>query len=179
MPVIVTLREVLEADLETFYQQQLDPEAALLANFPSRDRERFVAHWQQKILATPETFKRTILADGQVAGNVLCWLENDRWNVGYWLGREFWGRGIGTAAVRQALALIPHRPLRAEAYHTNPASLRVLEKAGFDLIGEENGWLVHELKAGPGRPSSPGHRNSPGPHLRPVYRVTGGVKRQR
>lgn len=147
MPVSVTLRDVLESDLETFYQQQLDPEAALLANFPSRDRERFFTHWQQRILATPDTFKRTILADGQVAGNVLCWLQGDRWHLGYWLGREFWGRGIGTAAVMQALELIPHRPLRAEAFHTNLASLRLLDKCGFTRIGEENGWIVHELSA--------------------------------
>lgn len=148
MPVIVTLREVRQSDIESFYQHQLDPEAALIANFPSRDRERFFAHWA-KILATPDTFRRTVLADGQIAGNVVCWWMSERWYVGYWLGRQFWRRGIGTAAVRQAIELIPDRPLFAEAYHTNPASLRVLEKCGFLVVGNENGWLLHELAAPP------------------------------
>jgi hypothetical protein len=39
----VRLRNVEEPDLEVFFEQQLDPEAARLANFPSRDRERFMA----------------------------------------------------------------------------------------------------------------------------------------
>ena len=149
MPITVTLRDVLESDLEIFCQHQLDPEAALLANFPSRDRERFFTHWPPKILATPETFKRTILADGQVASDVLCWSMNEHGHLGYWVGRDFRGRGIGTAAVRAAVELIPHRPLRAEAYHTNPASLRVLAKCGFEVVGNEDSLIIHELAAPP------------------------------
>ncbi|HEY6708338.1 MAG TPA: hypothetical protein VJB61_12185, partial [Actinomycetota bacterium] len=41
----VRLRDVEEPDLEVFFEQQLDAEAARLANFPSRDRERFMTHW--------------------------------------------------------------------------------------------------------------------------------------
>ena len=60
--------------------------------------------------------------------------------IGYWLGRKFWGRGIATAAVR-ALApwVFEHYPaiirLQACTYNSNPASGRVLEKNGFELEG--------------------------------------------
>lgn len=59
--------------------------------------------------------------------------------VGYWLGPEHWGRGIATAAVS---ALIEHvranrlfARLEAAVFAWNPASMRVLEKAGFEREG--------------------------------------------
>src|SRR5689334_9587161 len=56
--------------------------------------------------------------------------------VGYWLGREFWGRGIATTALRlltaHAFRTQPElRRLYAVPYATNAASARVLEKAGY------------------------------------------------
>jgi RimJ/RimL family protein N-acetyltransferase len=60
--------------------------------------------------------------------------------VGYWLGREFWGRGIATTAVglltRHAFRANPElRRLYAIPYATNAASARVLEKAGYRREG--------------------------------------------
>ena len=49
----VRLRNVEEPDLEVFFEHQLDPEAARLASFPSRDGERFLTHWKTKVLETP------------------------------------------------------------------------------------------------------------------------------
>ncbi|HEX8329080.1 MAG TPA: GNAT family N-acetyltransferase [Hymenobacter sp.] len=57
--------------------------------------------------------------------------------IGYWLGREVWGRGIGTAAVRALAAHgFAHHDLAriyAVVFAYNAASGRVLEKAGFDF----------------------------------------------
>lgn len=54
---------------------------------------------------------------------------------GYWLGTEFWGRGIATAAARALCDWIfretPIRRLQANVYAPNAASARVLEKSGF------------------------------------------------
>ena len=60
--------------------------------------------------------------------------------LGYWLGARFWRRGIVTAAVRavtvHAFAVDPSlRRLYAVPFATNPASARVLEKAGYRLEG--------------------------------------------
>src|SRR5262249_254260 len=40
----------------------------------------------------------TIVADAQVAGHMLCLERDEKREVGYWLGRAYWGRGIATAA---------------------------------------------------------------------------------
>jgi ribosomal-protein-alanine N-acetyltransferase len=59
--------------------------------------------------------------------------------MGYWLAEPFWGKGIMTEAVKSLTAyaigdLKLHR-IFAEPYTTNPASARVLEKAGFACEG--------------------------------------------
>jgi [ribosomal protein S5]-alanine N-acetyltransferase len=59
--------------------------------------------------------------------------------VGYWLGRGYWGRGIGTDALRtlsdDALSAGILRRLEATVFAQNVASARVLEKCGFKLEG--------------------------------------------
>ena len=139
MAELVSLRPVKTDDLPIFFVHQLDPEATTLAAFPSRDREAFFAHWTTTILGNPAAVSRTILAGGQVAGNVGAWTDaasHDRL-VGYWLGREFWGRGIASAALSQFLRLESTRPLRAHVAKHNLGSIRVLEKAGFVRVSAE------------------------------------------
>jgi RimJ/RimL family protein N-acetyltransferase len=131
----VALREVLEADLDVLFEQQQDEEATRMAAFgpldPS-DREAFDARWQQ-ILANPGPV-RAIVHDGRVAGSVNMWRdpELDAPEVTYWLGREFWGKGIATRALELFLQEVPERPLLGRAVATNGASIRVLEKCGFE-----------------------------------------------
>jgi len=135
----VSLRPVTTDDLPIFFVHQLDPEAARLAAFPSRDRAAFFTHWTTHILGNPAAVNRTILAGDHVAGNIGAWTDaasNDRL-ICYWIGREFWGRGIASAALSQFLRLESTRPLRAHVAKHNLGSIRVLEKAGFVRVGEE------------------------------------------
>jgi RimJ/RimL family protein N-acetyltransferase len=127
---VAVLREVVEADLPFFYEHQLDPEATAMAAFPSREREPFMAHWA-KTLANESALTRTIVSDGEVAGNIGCWEDDGRRFVGYWLGREFWGRGLATQALTELLAIVDTRPVHAHVVAGNAASIRVLEKCGF------------------------------------------------
>ncbi|MFI5845516.1 GNAT family N-acetyltransferase [Catenuloplanes sp. NPDC051500] len=131
----VSLRDVTEADLETFYEQQLDPEAADLANFPSRDRETFMNHWTTRVLGDPANLLRAVSVDGATAGNIVAWWEEDRRFIGYWFGRAWWGRGIGTAALALFLAEERTRPLYADPFEGNAGSVRLLEKTGFRRDG--------------------------------------------
>lgn len=127
----VHLRAVVESDVPVFFAQQLDEEAARMAAFgPREDAALFTSHWVA-ILADRECVARTILVDGAVAGNLVCFPQDGRRLVGYWLGREHWGKGIATAALRAFLDVVPARPLHALVAVGNPASVRVLEKAGF------------------------------------------------
>lgn len=60
-------------------------------------------------------------------------------NFGYWLGEAFWGRGIMTAAVRvtanYAFETLDLARLESPVFEWNPASMRVLEKCGFEREG--------------------------------------------
>jgi RimJ/RimL family protein N-acetyltransferase len=147
---LTVLREVVEGDLDTFYEQQLDPEAVEMALFPSRDREAFYAHWH-RILANDALTNRTIVADGEVAGNIGCWEQDGKRLVGYWLGREFWGRGLATQALSELVEEVTARPLHAWVAASNAGSIRVLEKCGFVEVGshtehnERLGRSVDEL----------------------------------
>jgi RimJ/RimL family protein N-acetyltransferase len=136
MPTSIILRDVTESDLPTLYEQQLDPEATAMAAFPSRGRDAFMAHWQ-KIMAYENNLIKTILSDDQVAGFILSWeMEGER-EVGYWLGKEFWGKGIMTQALAKYLSIVQIRPLMAHVARHNIGSRRVLEKCGFVVIGED------------------------------------------
>lgn len=130
------LREVAELDLPVLYEYEQDPEAAAMAAFPPRERAAFMARWA-KTLATESAITRTIVADGEVAGNIGCWEDGDgRRFVGYSIGRKFWGRGLATQALAELLLIVGTRPLYAYAAKHNAASIRVLEKCGFGPVEE-------------------------------------------
>lgn len=132
----VQLREVLAADLPIFFEHQRDPEANRMAAFAARDRDAFMAHWS-KIVADQRLVAKTVVADGQVAGNIVSWDQAGRQEIGYWIGREFWGKGIATRALDAFLHDVTTRPLFAHVAAHNVASIRVLEKCGFTISDEE------------------------------------------
>lgn len=138
------LRELEDADLDAIYEHQSDRGAAELAGVPSRERPAFDQHWA-RIRADPETVFRTIDDDGRVAGYVFTFIHDGRRVVGYWLGREFWGRGLASAALGEFLGVVDERPLQATVVPANRASVRVLEKNGFRLLRQEPDELVFEL----------------------------------
>ena len=129
-PPSVVLREVVDSDLPIFFEHQRDPEAVRMAAFPSRDYEAFMKHWA-KLLREPSNISRTIVCNGQVAGNIGSWIGQDQRLIGYWIGREFWGRGVATAALAAFVGEVRERPLRAFVAKHNVASIRVLEKCEF------------------------------------------------
>jgi RimJ/RimL family protein N-acetyltransferase len=133
----VQLRDVVESDLLIFFEQQLDPEATQMAAFPARGKDKFMAHWN-KIIADKSVFIKTILFNGEVAGNIVCFEQLGEREVGYWLGKKYWGNGIATKALTEILKYIETRPLYAHVAKHNIASRRVLEKCGFTISGEDN-----------------------------------------
>ena len=133
---LVQLRDVVEADLPILFEHQADPQATLMAAFPPRDWSAFAAHWA-KILPDESLDKQTILFGGRVAGNIVSFDRLGEREVGYWIGREYWGQGIATRALSEFLLLVTTRPLVARVAKHNLASLRVLEKCGFKIVGED------------------------------------------
>src|SRR5215475_10812407 len=138
----VILREVIDSDLPIFFQHQQDKEAVHMAAFTSQnpsDRAAFDAHWA-KIRASDAVINRSVEVDGKLAGHVASFEMFGERNVTYWIGREFWGKGVATAALRTFLNVDTTLPLYGCAAKDNHRSIRVLEKCGFVLIGEERGF---------------------------------------
>lgn len=138
----IQLRQVSKDDLQTFFEQQLDPEANYMAAFTASDptdREAFTAHWD-KIMSDDSITIRTILFNREIAGYVL----NHSWfgdpEVSYWIDRKQWGKGIATKALSLFLDEQKVRPLYARVAKDNVASRRVLEKCGFVLEGHDRGF---------------------------------------
>ena len=150
MPELVSIREVVTDDLMTFYAHQREPDACQMAAFPPRGLDAFMAHWKEKILGNDRVLSRTICVGDEVAGNAVCFEEPSqdgepgRWLIGYWLGSEFWGRGIATQAVAAFVQEVPRRPLFAFVAEHNMGSRRVLEKCGFEFQEEIPGSVLED-----------------------------------
>jgi len=137
------LRDVVHDDLPIFFENQLDQEANYMAAFTAKDptnREAFTAHWH-KILANETGIIQTIIFNEQVAGSVSSYEDEGKPEVTYWLGKEYWGKGIATRALKEFLAHNNQtRPIYARVAKDNLGSRRVLEKCGFKIIGESKGF---------------------------------------
>ena len=126
---MVALRPVEPSDLPVLYEHQRDPAGMAMAGVGGRDRAAFDEHWDL-ILGDDDVLIRTVVVDGQVAGHVLSFERGGRREVGYWIGRDHWGRGVATAALVAFLGEEQTRPLHAGVLPANGGSLRVLEKWG-------------------------------------------------
>ncbi len=99
--------------------------------------------WVQGASAGYPVTDFAIEVDGAAVGGVGFILRDDVYTgtaeIGYWLGEDYWGRGIVTEAVRAMTdyafgAFRLHR-IYAEVFEWNPASMRVLEKCGYEREG--------------------------------------------
>ena len=134
----VSIRPKEAADLDVLFEFQLEPEGAAMAAFPSRDRDAYFTH-HARISSDPSNYLRTIVVDGEVAGDIGSWQQEDRRLVGYWVGRAYWGRGVATAALRLFLDEVTERPLFGLVAVHNLGSIRVLEKCGFRRVEPSEG----------------------------------------
>jgi RimJ/RimL family protein N-acetyltransferase len=149
----IRLRDASSSDAPVFARQQSDVEAGRMAGFPPRTEEEFLAHWE-KTARDPANRRQAILYEGELAGYVGSFPRDGDREVCYWLGREFWGLGLATAALREYLKSEPFRPLHARVARHNRGSIRVLEKCGFvrqtadvytNRVGEKIDEFVYRL----------------------------------
>ncbi len=111
------------------YPYSLEDARQFIENSISRDGDRCIM--------------RAIEIDGVPAGSIGVFLGSDVYvktaEIGYWLAEPYWGRGIMPRAVREicdlAFATFDLECIYAEVFSENPASCRVLEKAGFTREG--------------------------------------------
>jgi RimJ/RimL family protein N-acetyltransferase len=142
----------------------------LMDSFPHPYRAKDAAAWIRRNLASrgPATQFAVLEAAGR-AGEPVGGIGFERLpdihrltaRLGYWLGRSHWGKGLATEAVRlvttYAFERFDFERLEAEVLDWNPASRRVLEKAGYERECRQrrrivkdgellDGWLYVQLR---------------------------------
>ena len=136
------LRDLQPGDFDQLFEDQRDPLARHMAAFGAPDpddREAFDRKWRQ-LLASDSIQTRAIELDGAYVGYLISFEVEGDCQVGYWISRSVWGRGIATSGLRLFLEELPIRPLHACIADDNQASQRVLEKCGFEAIGHRRAY---------------------------------------
>jgi RimJ/RimL family protein N-acetyltransferase len=142
---LCSLRPWSDADIPSLVRHADDPAVArfLRDRFPqpytADDGRRWIAINRTIVPATAFA----IVVEGAACGGVGITpgsdVERAGAEIGYWLGQAYWGRGIATEALAlmsdYAFATFPVLRLWAVVFEGNPASERVLEKAGYACEG--------------------------------------------
>ncbi|MDO4222191.1 MAG: GNAT family N-acetyltransferase [Akkermansia sp.] len=107
---------------------------------------QFITRTQQ-----PGSLQFAIAVDGEPVGNIGATERETEFELGYWIGHDYWNRGIATRAVALLLAKI--RPtakrIKAHVFAFNPASAKVLRNNGFN---KRSGYQLEPSFQGPQAP---------------------------
>ena len=139
---LIHLKPTREWDLLPLFVQQSDPEANVMAAFTvedPNDQNAFILKWTG-VLNNPEITMRSIFIAETLVGSVLVYRMEGEPQLSYWIGKQWWGKGVATQAVRLLLETFTERPLFASAAEDNVRSRAVLAKCGFQPVGTETGY---------------------------------------
>ena len=138
----ITLRPTQVNDLETLFVFQLDEDANYLAAFtpenPS-DKAAYLQKWT-RLLEDSKINIQTILSKDTIVGSITKFEMNGDAEITYWIGKDFWKKGIATHALKQFLEIETTRPIFGRVAFDNYGSKKVLEHCGFIHIGIEKGF---------------------------------------
>jgi len=146
------LRPFTMDDLDAMVHHANNPKiAAMLTDaFPSPYTRDSGLLFLERVMAQEPAEVLAIEVDGEVVGNIGIHPQHDvnRLNaeLGYFVGEEHWGKGIGTEAIRlmvkYAFDKFKIERIFARPFGSNLASQRVLEKAGFIFEARIPGILI-------------------------------------
>ena len=133
------LQKTTASDLETLFIFQADNKSNQMAAFTSEtpdDKDAYLEKWT-KIIHNSSINMQTVFLGDKIVGSVLHFDMMDETNVSYWIGREYWGKGIATQALQLFLKTVQKRPLVGRVAFDNVGSQKVLEKCHFIYSREE------------------------------------------
>ena len=139
------IREFAKGDRDALVKYANNPKVAgqLRDRFPSPYTAAEADAWLARVTEGQGRTSCAIADDRELIGGigleVLDDIHRRSAEIGYWLGEPHWGRGIATWAVRAVTAWgfaeLDLVRIQATVFESNPASARVLEKAGYQLEG--------------------------------------------
>lgn len=140
----VELRPIDDTDLDALFDQMRDPVSVQMAAFTvedPNDREAFDAH-MSRVRTSPDVNLRAVVRDGRLVGSIASFVMEGDTEVTYWIDRSVWGQGIASRALALLLDTVSMRPVYARAASDNVGSLKVLQRAGFKVIGTEKSYAI-------------------------------------
>jgi RimJ/RimL family protein N-acetyltransferase len=156
------LRPWREADAESLFRYASDPDIGPPTGWPPHESVENSREIIKNVLSAPETYA-VCLKDGEAIGSVSLKLKGstdmtdreDECELGYWIGKPFWGQGLipeaARALLRHAFENLGMRAVWCGYYEGNEKSKRVQEKLGFvyqyTTVGLEV-TLVNEIRTG-------------------------------
>lgn len=147
----LTLRKYRLSDLKIIYRLFANDKVLKNLSLSKRAKEISIKEekeWIKKVLKEYKRKKKeqlhlAVVVNGEIVGGIGAKeidYKNQKAEIGYWFGEEYWGKGYATEAIKKFSKILikEYKLVRIEAfpYSRNIASQRVLEKAGFKLEGE-------------------------------------------
>lgn len=156
------LRPWQESDATELYEYAKDPLVGPAAGWPAHRSEDESRHIIQTVLSAPETYA-VCLKNSKAIGSIGLKLKGhtdmtnreDECELGYWIGRPYWGQGLipeaATVLLRHAFEDLHMRAVWCGYYEGNEKSKRVQEKLGFVYQHTTHGLyldLMNEYRTG-------------------------------
>ena len=157
------LRPWREDDAESLYKYASDPEVGPKAGWPPHTSVEDSRQIIRQVLSVPETYAVCLKESGEAVGSVGLKMGDatdmtdraDECELGYWIGRPFWGRGLIPEAsrelLRHAFEELNMQAVWCGYYDGNTKSRRVQDKLGFVYHHTTEGLevrLMNEIRTG-------------------------------
>jgi len=137
------LRPWREEDAKDLYEYAKDPDVGPMAGWPVHTDVENSREIIRHVLSAPETYAVCLKEDGRAIGSIGLKMGNatdmtdraDECELGYWLGKPFWGKGIIPEAamelLRYGFETLQMGAVWCGYYDGNRKSMRAMEKCGF------------------------------------------------
>ena len=154
------LRPWSENDAEELYKYASDPEVGPPAGWPPHTSVENSREIIRTVLSAPETYAVCLKENGKPIGSVGLHRndlaeKDDEYELGYWIGKPFWGQGLIPEASRELLRYafedLGMNRIWCGYYDGNEKSRRVQEKLGFVFNHTTEGLevkLLNEIRTG-------------------------------
>ncbi|MDO5439658.1 MAG: GNAT family N-acetyltransferase [Erysipelotrichaceae bacterium] len=157
------LRHWEENDAEALYEYAKDPDVGPIAGWPRHQNVEESLNIIRSVFTGEEDYAICLKTDNKAIGAISLKLNghtdmtdrDDECELGYWLGKPFWGQGIMPEAakeiLRHAFEDLSMHTVWCGYYEGNEKSRRVQEKCGFRFIHKTEGLevpLMHETRTG-------------------------------
>ena len=139
----LVLRRWEDGDAADLYECARDPDVGPIAGWPAHASVEESLRVIRGVLRVPETYATCLKDTGRAIGSISLKFKgstdlterDDECELGYWIGKPYWGRGLMPEAVREVLRRafedLGMRCVWAGYYDGNDRSRRVQEKCGF------------------------------------------------